>query len=182
MISCKNENSKLITDFEELEEFIESQQFLDHLKTLPEDSLYLISGIFYGEVTSMVDEPKKTNKRLLITIDSLIEKYNLEGRIEVLGIAFQNYLNRKDFNIENIESRVMRLQEIRDFDQKEKEESKKRELSKIIELNDLEWNLGDTLNLRRCLKIIFHLRLNLERIIQEFINRTMASEDSTVFS
>lgn len=166
LIACKNENAALIDDFERLEESIESDRFLHNLKTLPEDSLHRVAGIFYGEVTSMIKDLKRKKEKHPETIDSLITKLNREQKIEILVIAFQKYLNGVGFNLENIENQVSKLREIRRLEEKRQ----RKELIKLIEGNDLKWEPGDTMNL------IFQLK-EKEGYRTIFFNRYPRSKD-----
>ena len=147
IVSCKDKNTQLNHFFKELQNNIESEKFLNYVKTLPEDSLHLISGILYGEVKMVITDSKSIEEIDKIIIDSLVEKLNIEEKVEVLVIAFQKYLNDEKYDLDQIKDNVVELQKMREIEQKKEEKIKIKKLIEIIKTNNSNWNIGDTLDL-----------------------------------
>lgn len=143
-ISCKKSNSQLDSFFHELELKIDNEKAIFKFKNLPKDSLLSFFEKFSKEFYLVYGDSLHYK-----TVNNFLNTKNispdLEVRMPVLIFAFQSKLKYKNIYIESIVNDVQKYFEKIDSAYKIEEKINYLQILKNIQINNKEWNPGDTL-------------------------------------
>jgi len=140
--SCISDNRQLTDLFEKVkDEYRDKKEFLSIIKDEPRDSLFLAMDV--APIKRIMQSFELKNP---IDFDYLLKDVPFEIQEEVILYGFQDFLNSKDVNLKKLKIEVEERVEVRRIEEKEREVNNKLELKKIIEENNLNWHIGDTID------------------------------------
>jgi len=152
MLGCSNRSAKLNDFYKENAYNLKKTEYLEEIKSTSEDSLYLLTGAYnsFYDGKFLIDSIRnniwlEVNKERFVKLDRLIKE-------DILIRSFKRYLDNKEINLDTIKNDAIRAAERRELEWRKKEARWMDELKSLIELNDRNCNVGDTI------KLYFQLR------------------------
>jgi len=144
IFSCVEENSEIKKIFISFEEGVQNRNILIPIQTSSQDSLSSLLSVFSAEYRPFLEKryPSKNKNELLKTLSDL----HVPTNHEIMLFAFQKYLNQQPINLDVIRKEIKEL-EIKFRQKITKENNLNEQLhSTIIQNNNLNWNVGDTID------------------------------------
>lgn len=147
-ISCDNKNYKLNNFYKTFEhEFDGNNALIYEIKTIDNDSLYLIKSAFipYYKRYQLNDSFDK-NEWIKVEHDKFSD-LDKDIRDEILLLSFKKYLNKEKVDLEVVKSEVLTSIEKRKIWDKKHEDEGMEELRNIINFNNKYCIIGDTIRI-----------------------------------